>query len=102
MIGIPLLPFAYFTFLILKWLGMAGFFLFFVRRLGSLVTSRISVLGGVLLGFLLFGVIKLVPFIGAALWLGFGWYGLGLILMTRCGTRRSMTQAGVEPAVPTE
>jgi hypothetical protein len=88
-VGIPLLPFVYFTFLIMKWLGMAGFFLFFGRRLGKMVKRQVSVLGGVLLGFLFFGVLKLVPFIGAALWLGFGWYGLGLVLLTRCGTRRS-------------
>ena len=88
-IGIPLLPFAFFMFLVLKWLGMAGFFLFFGRKLTGTVNRRISVLGGVLLGFLLFGVIKLVPVFGTALWLGFGWYGLGLILLTRAGSRRS-------------
>ena len=88
LIGIPLIPFAFFTFVVLKWMGIAGFFVFVGRKLATTTGRRIAVLPAVLLGFLVFGLVKLIPIIGFLVWLLLGWLGIGLILLTRFGTHR--------------
>ena len=97
LIGIPLIPFAFFTFLVLKWMGIAGIFMFAGQKLGTLAGRRLNLLPAVLLGFLVFGLIKLIPLAGFLVWLVLGWIGIGLVLMTRFGKRRR--QASVPPAV---
>ena len=88
LIGIPLIPFAFFAFVVLKWMGIAGFFVFVGRKLMTMTGRRIAVLPAVLIGFLVFGLIKLIPIIGFLIWLLLGWLGIGLLLLTRFGTRR--------------
>jgi hypothetical protein len=99
LIGIPLIPFAFFTFVVLKWMGIAGIFTFVGQKLGSLAGRRLALLPAVLLGFLVFGLIKLVPFIGFLVWLILGWLGIGLVLLTRFGKRRR--QVHIQPSAPT-
>jgi hypothetical protein len=99
LIGIPLIPFAFFTYVVLKWMGIAGIFMFVGQKLGSLAGRRITLLPAVLLGFLVFGLIKLIPVVGFLVWLILGWLGIGLILLTRFGKRRK--QVHIPPAVQT-
>jgi len=96
-IGIPLIPFAFFTYVVLKWMGIAGIFMFVGQKLGSLANRRLSLLPALLLGFLVFGLIKLIPIVGFLVWLILGWVGIGLVLLTRFGTRRKQVPAPAPP-----
>ena len=99
LIGIPLIPFAFFTYVVLKWMGIAGIFMFVGQKLGSLAGRRITLLPAVLLGFLVFGLIKMIPVVGFLVWLILGWIGIGLVLLTRFGKRRKQVQ--FQPPVQT-
>jgi len=89
---------AWFLFLLLKWLGIAGMFRFFGHRVGRAVGREMSLLGAVLLGFLPYMLLVLLPsafglagLVVAALFWMLIWVFLeipavGLVILTRAGT----------------
>jgi hypothetical protein len=100
-IGIPVIPFAYFAFKILKWLGMAGIFLVVGRRIGRMLGRDMPLLGGVLLGMLPFLALRLVPFcVGWFAWFLVEIFGIGYVILTRAGSPRPAppVPAAVVPA----
>jgi len=98
LIGLPIALLAYFVF---KWLGIAGVFLAIGRRLGRALGREMSALGAVLLVFAIWSALLLVPsafgiaglVVIALLRLGFLCLvdipALGLVLLTRAGSRTS-------------
>jgi hypothetical protein len=85
-IGIPVIPFAYFAFKILKWLGMAGIFLVVGRRIGRMLGRDIPLLGGVLLGMLPFLALRVLPFcVGWFAWFVLEIFAIGFVILTRAG-----------------
>lgn len=108
---------AWFLFLLLKWLGIAGMFHFFGHRVGRALGREMSLLGAVLLGFLPFMLIVLLPsafglagLVVAALfwmliWLFLEIPAVGLVILTRAGTLPpppGLSQAPVPAAAPAD
>jgi hypothetical protein len=96
LIGIPLAMVAIF---VLRWLGTAGLFYAFGRRLGRGFGAEMSVFGALLISFTIYGVLKLAPtplgIVGLAL-SGILWTlylllidipAIGLVILTRMGSR---------------
>jgi hypothetical protein len=99
-IGIPILLCLHVVFLVLKWLGMVGILHFLGSRLGRLFGRDFSLVGSILLAFVLIAAIKLVPFLVGGIaglvvllaiklfvWLFLEVPGVGLIFLTRAGGR---------------
>lgn len=94
-IGVPL---AIFLFIILKWLGITGMFYFFGSRLGRSIGREMSLLGAVILGFLPYGLLIVLPsafglpgllvaiMIHCMIWLFLEVPAIGLVLLTRAGS----------------
>jgi len=115
-IGIPVAILLHLVFLVLKVLGLAGIFHYAGVRLGHSMGREMSLLGAVLLGYLLFSLVLVAPhFFGIVgflvacglrllFWLLFECPAIGLILLTRAGARpRAIPTAGltgVPPAGP--
>lgn len=88
---------AWFLFLVLKWMGIAGMFHFFGHRVGRAVGWELSLLGAVLLGFAPFVALVLLPsafglpgLIVAVLFWFVIWVfleipAIGLVILTRGG-----------------
>jgi hypothetical protein len=92
-------PFGLIVFRVFKWLGIAGIFFAVGRRVGRSIGREMSLLGAVLLVFLPFVALQIVPWLFGP----FGWFlglflglltflflevpALGMILLTRGGTR---------------
>lgn len=105
-------PVALFAFYIFKWMGIAALFYAVGRRMGRVVGGSLSVLGAVLLVFGVYTVVMMVPMalgpagllvVGALkvlFFLVFALPGVGLVLLTRFGTRGSSTEAVVAPGPP--
>ena len=101
-IGIPILPFAWFAFKILKWLGMAGIFLFTGRRIGRWFHREIPLLGSILLGMLPYILIRALPFcVGWFAWFILEIFAVGYVIATRAG-RPPVTPVFVAPTVAPE
>jgi len=112
-IGVPL---AIFLFIILKWLGITGMFYFFGNRLGRAVGREMSLLGAVMLGFLPYVLLILLPsafglpgllvaiMIHCMIWLFLEIPGIGLVLLTRAGSppRQRRAVPKIEEPVPVE
>jgi hypothetical protein len=93
-IGVPL---AIFLFIILKWLGITSMFYFFGNRLGRAVGREMSLLGAIILGFLPYGLLIVLPsafglpgllvaiMIHCMIWLFLEVPAIGLVLLTRAG-----------------
>jgi len=93
------LPAGLLFFKIVKWLGLAGIFLFTGRRLGQLLGREMSPLGAILLCFGLYSAVLItLSWFGAFglfvimlfklfFWILFGIPAVGLVLITRFGTR---------------
>lgn len=98
-IGIPVAVVAYLGFIVLKWLGLAGIYHRIGTGLARSLGRDVSLLGAILLGFLPFALLQLVPlfFGGVGVLLGIGvrlafWMfveipAVGLVLVTRAGGR---------------
>jgi hypothetical protein len=94
-IGVPL---AIFLFIVLKWLGITGMFHFFGQRVGRAVGREMSLLGAVMLGFVPYGLLILLPsafgvagllvaiMIHCMIWLFLEVPAVGLVLLTRMGS----------------
>lgn len=93
------LPAGILFFKIVKWLGIAGIFLFTGRRLGQLLGREMSPLGAILLCFGLYSAVLItLSWMGPIglfaillfklfFWILFGIPAVGLVLITRFGTR---------------
>lgn len=114
-VGILLVPFVLLAVWLAKWLGLAAFFLIVGRRLLSTFREKgsRSMLGAVVLGFLVFRIPVLIPCIGVVFWLLFELIcllGLGLAVMTGLGARggwsgiqsRRRAAAATPPPPPAE
>jgi hypothetical protein len=113
------LPVALLLFRVLKWLGIAGIFLAVGRRTGRAMGREMSMLGSVFLAFSLFSLVALSPYLagfaGAPWWMVLSWHslvfcgvwifvaapGLGLVILTRAGSRSSDAGASGAPAAAT-
>lgn len=102
-VGIPLIPVAILVFMVLTVLGLTGIFHYLGHRLGRLVGRDISLLGSILLGYLLCGLISLVPIFGTLAWTCLTWLGIGLLFTSRMGSAPARLPSGsVAPAAPSE
>ena len=106
-IGIPLVFLVYLVFLILKWLGMCGIFHHVGARIGRGLGREMSLLGAILLGFLPFALLRVLPGLagscmGAVIWFGIEILGVGYLIVTRVGTRREIDlfPPPMRPAAP--
>jgi hypothetical protein len=99
-IGIPVALLLYFAFVIVKWLGLAGIFQAIGRRIGRLFGRELSLLGAVLLGFLPLAILRFIPLcVGSIIWFVLDATAVGLVILTRFGTRRHGALAA-PPAPP--
>jgi hypothetical protein len=113
-IGVPI---ALLLFIVLKWLGLAGIFHAIGSRLGRSLGRELSLLGAILLVFAPLAAVMLIPsflgFIGLLLttllcglvWLFLEVPAVGLILLTRAGSRgggwaQPVVAAPAPPAPP--
>ncbi len=100
-IGIPVALLLYFVFTVLKWLGLAGLFHQVGSRLGRMMGREMSLLGGVLLGFLPFAVLYFLPFcIGTIIWVVLDLLAIGLVILTRAGGQATPLAAVLAPVAP--
>lgn len=86
-IGIPLLVIFFVAGLVLKVFGMVAVF----HLVGRWITSRLSdrspnPLLLTLVGFLVVGLVRLIPWVGQAVWLLAGIFGIGISLTTKFGS----------------
>jgi len=103
------LPLGLALFLVLKWLGVTAVLWAVGRRLGRTFGRDLSTMAAVFIGFGLYAIAMLLP-----LWFGFpglllgalvglfSWFfleipALGLVILTRCGTRTNGTASIVPP-----
>lgn len=90
LVGIPLAVLVYFVFKVLQWLGLAGIFHFVGQRIGRLLNREVSLLGGVLLGFLPFALLRFLPFCtGWLIWFVVEILAIGFVILTRAGGKGS-------------
>lgn len=111
-IGMPLSFLLWVTFIGLKWLGLAGIYHYVGRSFGRLVNREFSLLGAILVGFLPFALLVLLPmFIGGIGWLvALGirflfWLlveipAVGLVILTRGGSRPRKAAGPPIPLAP--
>jgi hypothetical protein len=100
-IGIPAALLLYFAFIVVKWMGLAGIFLFVGRRIGRLLGRDLSFLGAILLGFLPFALLRFLPFcIGTLIWFVLEAMAVGLVVLTRGGGRRYGAAVQVPASAP--
>jgi hypothetical protein len=105
------LPLAIAAFWVLKWLGIAAIFHAVGRGLGRAMGREMSLLGAVLLAFGLYVVVTLAPTpfgllgIAISILLATAFFflveipALGLVILTRCGSR-SAARAAIAPRIP--
>ena len=87
-IGIPLVFLLYLVFVVLKWLAMCGIFHQIGARIGRSLGREMSLLGGILLGFLPFALLRFVPLcVGFSIWFLVEILAFGYLILTRVGTR---------------
>lgn len=87
-IGIPLAMILGIAMKVIKWIGLAAIFLATGRQLLRSMTARTpSYFPGVLLGFFLFAIVNFIPIFGGILMLLLSITGIGLMVVTRLGTR---------------
>lgn len=87
-LGIPLAILLYFVFVAVKWIGLAGVFHQVGKRFGQRFGRDMSLLGAVLLGFLPFALLRLVPLcIGWTAWFLLEIFAVGYVVLTRVGAR---------------
>lgn len=84
-VGLIVLPIAVLAIAVLIWLGYAGLFLHVGRRIGRTLGREMSVLGGMLLGFLVFAVLWFVPLFGSIVWTVLTWTATGIVITGRLG-----------------
>jgi hypothetical protein len=111
-IGIPLSGLLYLSFLVAKWLGVAGICLYIGKSIGRLFGRELPPLAAILLGMLPLWALHLVPmFIGGIGFLfAFGfrllyWVlveipAVGLVILTRAGARPRRFAASPLPSAP--
>lgn len=92
-IGIPLMVLVYVAFTVLKWMAMCGIFHHVGTKLGRGLGREMSLLGAILLGFLPFALMRLIPCFGWAIWFSVEILAVGYLIVTRVGTYRG-------PAIP--
>ena len=109
-IGFPVAILIFLLFGVLKTLGLAGIFHYVGRRLGQTFNREMSLLGGILLGFVLFALILVLPHffglmgiivaIGIRLlfWLLIELPAVGLIILTRVGGKPRSSVSLAEPS----
>ncbi len=110
LIGVPLV---YLAFLVLKWMGRAAILHLPGQRLGRAVGGEMSLLGAVLLGLVPYTLLLIVPllfggiggivlhlFMTGVLWFLVDVPGIGLVLLTRAGTRTRVVPVAPQPPAP--
>jgi hypothetical protein len=101
-IGIPLVFLLYLVFIVLKWLAMCGVFHQIGRRIGRSFGREMSLLGGILLGFLPFALLRFVPLcVGFSIWFLVEILAFGYLILTRVGTRGGPEAKSVPVPAPT-
>lgn len=85
-IGLLAVPVLVVVLAVLTWLGLAGIFHMVGAGIGRMFGREMSVLGAVVLGFILFGLVKFVPIVGFVVWMLLTWWGFGLLLTCRAGS----------------
>jgi hypothetical protein len=100
-IGLLAIPVAILAAAALIWLGYAGLFHLVGHRLGRLLGREMSVLGSMLLGFLVFALIWFVPIVGFLVWTVLTWIATGLLITGRLGGAPS-ARTPPPPRVETE
>ena len=109
--GIPIAVALYVAFVVLKWLGIAAILHRLGERVGLSIGREMSLLGAILLGFIPYALLVVVPsFLGVlgfvfswALWLAF-WLlleapAIGLVILTGAGSPRAERPPEVPAAV---
>ncbi len=96
-VGIVAVPVALLAIAVLIWLGYAGLFLHVGRRIGRTLGREMSVLGGMLLGFLVFAVLWFIPLLGSVVWAVLTWIAAGLVLTGRFGAPPRASMPSPEP-----
>ncbi len=100
-IGLPLVFLIYLVFVVLKWMAMCGIFHQIGSRLGRAMGREMSLFGGILLGFLPFALLRLVPFcIGFSIWFLVEILAFGYLILTRVGTRGAPGRVVTPPPPP--
>lgn len=103
LIGIPLAVLSYVAFLVLKWMAMCGIFHHVGTKLGRVLGREMSLLGGLLLGFLPFALLRLIPCVGWVIWFFVEIVAVGYLIVTRVGTYRGPVippRPAAPPAAP--
>jgi len=112
-IGIPVSGLLFLAFLVVKWLGVAGIYHYVGRSLGRLLGTELSLLPAILLGFLPFALLYLIPTlvggfgfllalaVRTLFWLLVEIPAVGLAILTRLGSRpRRPDAAWPAPPLP--
>lgn len=104
-IGIPIAFLVWFVFVILKWMAMCGLFHYVGTRIARSFGREFSFLGTILVGFVPFALLRLLPFcFGCTMWFVVEIVAFGMLIITRLGTRPTTPTAapGVifPPAAP--
>jgi len=106
-------PIGLIVFRVFKWLGLAGIFFAVGRRVGRSLGREMSLLGAVLLVFLPFALLQIVPLLfgpfgwilawclNTLIWLFLEVPAFGMILLTRGGTRAGSASAPAPPIAET-
>jgi hypothetical protein len=103
-IGAPLAGILWIGVTVLRWLGMAALFCAVGRQFGSNIFGRkLSYFGAILVGFLVYAIVYMIPFMGGIVKAIIGVTGIGLMVITRFGTRtpgQALSMAPVAPPPP--
>ena len=99
-IGIPVAAMLYLVFTVLKWLAMCGVFHQVGSRIGRAIGRDMSLIGGLILGWAPFALLRFVPCFGSLLWFLVEIVAFGLLILTRVGTRRAMSIVVARPPAP--
>jgi hypothetical protein len=112
-VGLSLIPFLALALVSLHWLGRAAVLELLGRKLGRAVGREMSLLGSILLGFVPYALVLLLPLMiggivgilshvatSVLLWLVIDVPGIGLVLLTRAGGRRPLPAPSFATAPP--
>ncbi len=110
-VGIPLALVVYAAFIVLKWAGVAGIYHFVGRSVGRLLGRELSLLPAILVGFLPFALLHLLPLLAGgagilfavafrlAFWVFVEIPAVGLVILTRVGSRSGAATLAPPPTV---
>lgn len=89
-IGIPVIPLLFLTYIIAGFLGLIGCSLLLGDKLAELVRFRTkSLMGSLVIGLIVLALLRLIPVIGGLITFAIGLLGLGAVIVTRFGTTQA-------------